>query len=135
MLAANNIITIFNRYTDNKRQERWQATVIDGASWCYTRTSRVTKDGLKESESCIIRIPNSARSGGNRYVDRKNFVPHDDSWTACQKDKVVLGEISGAPEDDTLPTWLEKNCSNMVTINAATDNRCKPLPHIRIGGV
>lgn len=132
MLGTDKTITIFNRYIDAEHRERWQATVIVGASWYYTRSSQTTKDGLSVSENCIVRVPNGA---AKRYVHPKAFAPNDDSWTAAPKDKVVLGEISGAPEDDTLPTWLEKNCNNVVTVNAVTDNRGKPLPHIRIGGV
>lgn len=135
MLGTDKTITIFNRYIDAGHRERWQATVIAGASWYYSRSSQVTKDGLSVSESCIIRVPNSADANGKRYVYPKEFVPNDDSWTASPKDKVVLGEISGAPEDNTLPTWLEKNCNNVITVNAVTDNRGKPLAHIRIGGV
>lgn len=133
MLGADKTITIFNRYIDAEHRERWQATVITGVSWYYTRRSQVTKDGLSVTESCIIRVPNSDTA--KRYVHPKLFAPNDGSWTAAPKDKVVLGEISGAPEDDTLPTWLEKNCNNLVTVNAVNDNRGKPLPHIRIGGV
>ena len=132
MLGADKTITIFNHYIDAQHQERWQATIIVGASWYYTRNSQITKDGLSVSKSCIVRVPNGA---AKRYVNPKEFTPNDDNWTAAPKDKVVLGEISGAPEDDTLPTWLEKNCNNVVTVNAVTDNRGKPLPHIRIGGV
>ena len=134
MLGTDKTITIFNRYIDGEHRERWQATVIVGASWYYTRSSQVTKDGLSVSESCIIRVPNSADANGKRYVYPKEFVPSDDSWTASPKDKVVLGEISGAPKDDTLPTWLEKNGYTVLTVNEVTDNRRKPLPHIRIGG-
>lgn len=94
MLGTDKTITIFNRYIDAEHRERWQATVIVGASWYYTRSSQTTKDGLSVSESCIVRVPNGA---AKRYVHPKAFAPNDDSWTAAPKDKVVLGEISGAP--------------------------------------
>ena len=50
-------------------------------------------------------------------------------------DKIVLGNAISAPLDENLPTFLEKNYSNVVTALTVSDNRGKILPHIKIGTV
>ena len=143
MLGANRTITIFNRYIDADRKERWAGTVIKDVSWQYSHAAQTGKEGMQTSETCTIRIPVGADTQGKDFVSRRSFLQNQDgAWTASPRDKVVLGEVEGAPDDDTLPTWLEKNCDAVITINAVSDNRGnfqgtflgKLLPHIRIGG-
>ncbi len=143
MLGANRTITIFNRYIDADRKERWAGTVIKGVSWQYSHAAKTNKEGMQASETCTIRIPVGADTQGKAFVSRRFFLQNQiGMWTVSPKDKIVLGEIWSAPDDDTLPTWLEKNCDAVITINAVSDNRGnfqgtflgKLLPHIRIGG-
>lgn len=135
MLGASRTITIFNRYIDADRKEHWSGTVITGASWQYSHAAQTSKEGVQTSETCTIRIPTSADTQGKNFVSHRSFLQNQNgSWTAAPRDKVVLGEVESAPDDDTLPTWLEKNCDAVITISAVSDNREKLLPHIRIGG-
>lgn len=135
MLGANRTITIFNRYIDADRKERWAGTVIKGVSWQYSHAAKTNKEGMQASETCTIRIPASADTQGKEFVSRCFFLQNQiGMWTVSPKDKIVLGEIWSAPDDDTLPTWLEKNCDAVITVHTVADNSGKLLPHIRIGG-
>lgn len=111
-------------------------TVITGVSWHRSRSSQVSKEGLFTAQNGVIRVPDTADTQRKRYIDVQQLSKdgYGEYWTAAPKDKVVLGEVMGEPTDDTLPTWLEKNGYTVLTVNEVTDNRRKPLPHIRIGG-
>lgn len=137
MLAADKTITIFNRYVDSNRKEHWSATVITGVSWQAVCSSQTAKEGLRTSESCIVRIPNTADTQGKEFLFCRSFLQNQDKvWTASPRDKIVLGVVKSAPDDDTLPTWLEKNCDAVLTVSTVADNRrVRQLPHIRIGGI
>ena len=135
MLGANKTITIFNRYMGTDRREHWAKTIISGASWQYSHSGQTSKEGLKTSENCAVRIPTGASTQGKEFVSPRSFVQRQGAaWTAAPRDKIALGEIWNAPEDDSLPTWLEKNCDAVITISTVADNRGKRLPHIRMGG-
>lgn len=100
MLGANRTITIFNRYIDADRKERWAGTVIKGVSWQYSHAAKTNKEGMQASETCTIRIPAGADTQGKDFVSRRSFLQNQDgAWTASPRDKVVLGKVEGAPDD------------------------------------
>ena len=83
MLEANKTITLFNKYRDYDKNERWLKTVICGVSWFFSKSIIVSKEGKTEREVCTIRIPNSAKSEGKVYIDSKSFAKgkREKHWT------------------------------------------------------
>ena len=82
MLGADRTITIFNRYIDADRRERWAGTVIKGVSWQYSHAAKTNKEGMQASETCTIRIPAGADTQGKDFVSRRFFLSRWDGGAA-----------------------------------------------------
>lgn len=80
MLGANRTITIFNRYIDADRKERWAGTVIKGVSWQYSHAAQTGKEGMQTSETCTIRIPTNADTQG-KSLCFPPFLPPKSGWS------------------------------------------------------
>ncbi len=93
----NDVITIYNKYTDADGLEKWQSTTLTGVYWNSIKGAIHRKTGLSNTDSLQIIIPFSAASGTKRFLSPKAFADlavKTGFWTLHKGDTVVKGHCT-----------------------------------------
>ena len=156
MKMATETITIFNAYLDDETgYDRYQHTVITGASW-YGSIETNIDQGLKAANKFTVRIPEDADFHGKSYLDPINYAKYGDPqthWTLQNGDIVIRGQSYAYLTDgnetyivdmagnhilvtaDFRPSEAQAEFPEMFTILGVTDNRHFPhSPHWKVVG-
>ncbi len=136
MFLCNDTITLFNAFHDPENDEDvWYKTIINGVSWYDKYIASVTANGLKSSETYVIRIPEDVDAEGKSYIDPMayaelgNWVEH---YTLRVGDIIVKGAIEA---EDVRPATLHASNFKCMTILGVIDNRrALNAPHFKVTG-
>ena len=123
-MIPNSDITIYNKYTDSTRKEKFQRTVIRDVVWQATKAVYVSGAGMVRANTAFVMIP-FAR--GADYLAPKAWqAAKSGKWTLQEGDVIVRGivtnEITEAvvtpvPADAFTMTNLRALYEDVVVIN------------------
>lgn len=135
MNLCNETITVFNHKLDKVQgYDVLNGTVISGVSWYGSRQSGSTSNGLRRSDSTIVRIPTDADFGGASYVDSKAYAEMDDVsgvFTLKPDDIIVHGSVE---TDGQTAAQLHGAYETMVIMSVTDDRRAPNAPHFKVTG-
>jgi len=102
-MIPNSHITIYNKYTDNTRKEKYQRTVIRDVVWQAARAVYVSGAGMVRANTAFVMIP-FAR--GADYLAPKAWqAAKSGKWTLQEGDVIVRGIVTNEiTEAVVLPT-------------------------------
>ncbi|MBO4543881.1 MAG: hypothetical protein J5725_11965 [Bacteroidales bacterium] len=136
MKLCNDVITVYNRYTDaTTRYQVYIPTVISNVHWFGTNKTNPTNDGLVSAKEYIIRIPIEADFSNNSYASPKEYeklTTKTGYFTLAEGDIIVKGKVVETGQN-AKPAYLHSNYDDVVTIISVTDSRTAPnAPHWRV---
>lgn len=106
-------ITIFCKYLDLNRNEKWEKVYIKGVGIQYSKRAGHEKYGSTNADSVVVNIFNDSVAS-KEYASPKEFLKdHEGKYTLKTGDKLVIGcveyEMGSVKE-------LESLCDDVFTI-------------------
>ena len=132
-MIPNSHITIYNKYTDNTRKEKYQRTVIRDVVWQATKARSGQSTGLLASNVATIFIP-FAR-GANYLRSKAWLADKTGHWTLQEGDVIVRGEATDEITGGYTMTSLRAEYDDVVTITSvdAMDQGSENVQHWQVG--
>lgn len=96
-MIPNGDITIYNKYTDSTRKEKYQRTVVRDVVWQAASAVYVAGSGLVRANTAFVMIP-FAR--GTAYLAPKAWqAAKSGKWTLQEGDVIVRGAVTNEITD------------------------------------
>jgi len=91
-MIPNSDITIYNKYTDSTRKEKYQRTVVSDVVWQDAKAIYVAGVGMVKANTALVMIPFAL--GANYLTPKAWQAAKSGKWTLQEGDVIVRGSVT-----------------------------------------
>lgn len=91
-MIPNSDITIYNKYTDSTRKEKYQRTVVSDVVWQAASSVYVAGVGMVKANTALVMIPFAL--GANYLAPKAWQAAKSGKWTLQEGDVIVRGSVT-----------------------------------------